>query len=70
MISNSQHVSRTMMVLIVIACIALIAAGLASTGWTWAADDQPVGQGGTVPTRTPTSPPAVKLYLPIVARFR
>lgn len=69
MTSNGQHISRTMMVLIVVACIALIAAGLAPTGWIWAAGDQPAGQGGTVPTRTPPSPPAVRLYLPIVARF-
>lgn len=67
MVSNRQRLSLTMTALIVIAVIVLIGVGLASTGQTWAAPDQPAGQGATVPTRTPA--PTRTIYLPIVARF-
>lgn len=70
MLANGRPVSRTLALLIVLACLVLVGVGLLPTGWTWAAPVQSGPQGGTVPTRTPTPPPTTTLYLPIVARFR
>jgi hypothetical protein len=66
--SGRSHLSHTMLVLILITCIALMGAGLTGAGWSAAAQDQPAQLHGTVPTRTPKPTLDKKIYLPILAR--
>lgn len=66
--SGRSRLSRTMLALILVTCIALMGAGLTGAGWSAAAQDQPAQLHGTVPTRTPVPTLDKKIYLPIIAR--